>query len=84
MQTKSAPGTAHVMKAVRVHAYGGPEVLKCEDAPRPLAGPGQLLIRVHAAGVNPVDWKLREGHPKEWRSSSRRCCRWRKRAAPAR
>ncbi len=54
------------MMAVRVHAYGGPEVLKYEDAPRPVAGPGQLLIRVQAAGVNPVDWKLREGHLKEW------------------
>ena len=49
------------MKAIRFHEYGGPEVLRFEEAPNPQAGPGQLLIRVHAAGVNPVDWKLREG-----------------------
>jgi NADPH:quinone reductase-like Zn-dependent oxidoreductase len=53
------------MKAVRMHAYGGPEVLKYEDAPRPKAGPGEVLIRVHAAGVNPVDWKIREGYLKQ-------------------
>src|SRR4028119_1124285 len=49
------------VKAIRFHEYGGPEVLRFEEAPDPQAGPGQLLIRVHAAGVNPVDWKLREG-----------------------
>src|SRR6202161_1186407 len=49
------------MKAVRVHEYGGPEVLKYEDAPRPQAGPCEILIRVHAASVNPVDWKVRNG-----------------------
>jgi NADPH:quinone reductase-like Zn-dependent oxidoreductase len=50
------------MKAVRVHEYGGPEVLKYEDAPKPQAGPGEVLIRVHAASVNPVDWKIRAGY----------------------
>ena len=49
------------MKAIRIHAYGGPEVLRYEDAPKPEAGKGEVLIRVHAAGVNPVDWKVREG-----------------------
>ena len=49
------------MKAVRIHRYGGPEVLVYEDAPRPEPGPGELLIKVMAAGVNPVDWKIREG-----------------------
>jgi NADPH:quinone reductase-like Zn-dependent oxidoreductase len=53
------------MKAVRVYSYGGPEVLKYEDVPRPKPGPGELLIRVHAAGVNPVDWKVREGYLKD-------------------
>jgi NADPH:quinone reductase-like Zn-dependent oxidoreductase len=55
------------MKAVRIHQYGGPEVLIFEDAPRPVPGPGELLIRVHAAGVNPVDWKIRAGYLKEIR-----------------
>lgn len=49
------------MKAVRVHDYGSPEVLRVEDVPRLEAGKGEILIRVHAAGVNPVDTKLREG-----------------------
>ena len=53
------------MKAIRVHEYGGPEVLKFEEAPRPQAGPGEVLVRVRAAGVNPVDWQVREGRFKE-------------------
>ncbi|SRR5579883_248717 len=52
------------MKAVRVHEYGGPEVLKYEDAPRPEPAAGEVLVRVHAAGVNPVDWKVRAGYLK--------------------
>jgi len=52
------------MKAVRIHEYGGPEVLRYEDAPRPIVKPDEVLIRVHAAGVNPVDWKVRAGHAK--------------------
>jgi len=44
------------MKAVRIHQYGSPEVLIYEDAPRPVPGPAEVLIRVHAAGVNPIDW----------------------------
>jgi NADPH:quinone reductase-like Zn-dependent oxidoreductase len=49
------------MKAVQIHAYGGPEVLKYEDVPRPEPKANEILVRVHAAGVNPVDWKIREG-----------------------
>jgi NADPH:quinone reductase-like Zn-dependent oxidoreductase len=49
------------MKAVRIHSFGGPEVLRFEDAPRPEPRTHQVLVRVHAAGVNPVDWKIREG-----------------------
>jgi NADPH:quinone reductase-like Zn-dependent oxidoreductase len=49
------------MKAVRIHEYGGPNVLKYEDAPIPDIGPDGVLIRVRAAGVNPVDWKIRKG-----------------------
>src|SRR5258708_28615868 len=52
------------MKAVRIHRYGGPEVLQYEDAPRPQPAAGEVLIRVHAAGVNPFDWKVREGSMK--------------------
>ena len=52
------------MKAVRFHSYGGPEVLMYEDAPLPETGPNEILIRVYAAGVNPVDWKIREGFGK--------------------
>ena len=54
------------MKAVRIHNYGGPEVLQYEDAPRPKPQAGEVLIRVHAAGVNPIDWKIREGHMKNF------------------
>lgn len=52
------------MKAIRVHEFGGPEVMKYEDAEEPQAGPGQVLIEVRAAGVNPVDTTFRSGaHP---------------------
>jgi NADPH2:quinone reductase len=47
------------MKAIRVSAYGGPEVLKLEEVPAPQPGPGQVLVRNHAVGVNPVDTYLR-------------------------
>ena len=53
------------MKAVCIYSYGGPEVLVYEDAPRPHPDAGEVLVRVHAAGINPVDWKIREGHLKE-------------------
>jgi NADPH:quinone reductase-like Zn-dependent oxidoreductase len=49
------------MNAIRIHDYGGPEVLQFEDAPRPQLGNGEVLVRVHAAGVNPLDWKVRSG-----------------------
>jgi NADPH:quinone reductase-like Zn-dependent oxidoreductase len=55
------------MKAVRFHEYGGPEVLKYEDAPKPEAAAGEVLVRVHATSVNPVDWKIRAGHLKGFR-----------------
>jgi NADPH:quinone reductase-like Zn-dependent oxidoreductase len=47
---------------MRFHSYGGPEVLRFEDAPRPTAGENEVLIRVHAVGVNPLDWKKRSGY----------------------
>ena len=49
------------MKAVEFNAYGGPEVLHLVDVEAPHAGPGEVRIRVRAAGVNPSDWKRREG-----------------------
>jgi len=54
------------MKAIRYHEYGGAESLRYEDAPRPTPGPGELLIKVRAASVNPIDWKLRAGHLKAY------------------
>ena len=49
------------MKAIRVHEFGGPEVLKLEEVPTPKPGPGEVLVRVHAAGVNPYDTYMRAG-----------------------
>jgi NADPH2:quinone reductase len=49
------------MKAIRVHEFGGPEVLKLEEVPNPSAAPGQVVIGVKAAGVNPVDTYIRAG-----------------------
>ena len=50
------------MKGVRIDSFGGPEVLRYEDVPTPEPGPDEMLIRIHNAGVNPVDWKIREGY----------------------
>ncbi|MFO0744782.1 MAG: NADP-dependent oxidoreductase [Myxococcota bacterium] len=50
------------MRAARIHSYGGPEVFSVDDdAPDPVAGPGQVLVQVHASSVNPVDCKIRNG-----------------------
>ncbi|QDD65834.1 NADP-dependent oxidoreductase [Herbaspirillum seropedicae] len=57
------------MKAIQQHAFGGPEVLRYEDAHVPELQPGEVLVRVHAVGLNPPDWYLREGYkmlPPEW------------------
>ncbi|WP_188187160.1 zinc-binding dehydrogenase [Nonomuraea sp. SYSU D8015] len=48
-------------QAVRYRAYGGPEVLELEEIPMPQPGPGQVRVAVRAAGVNPIDWKIRRG-----------------------
>ncbi|MBI2298532.1 MAG: NADP-dependent oxidoreductase [Armatimonadetes bacterium] len=54
------------MRAVRIHEYGGPEVLRYEKVPRPRRNRGELLVRVRACGVNPVDWKVRAGMTRSW------------------
>ncbi|MGZ9812678.1 NADP-dependent oxidoreductase [Pseudoroseicyclus sp. H15] len=50
-----------MMKAVRQHEFGGPDVLRYEDAPRPEVKAGEVLVRVHAVGLNPPDWYMRDG-----------------------
>lgn len=60
---------SEMMMAVRLHAFGGPDVLRYEKAPRPAIGPGEVLVRVHAVGINPPDLYLRDGYrtmPPEW------------------
>jgi NADPH:quinone reductase-like Zn-dependent oxidoreductase len=55
-----------MMKAIVVHEYGGPEVLKFEEYPDPVPGPGEVLVRVAAASVNPIDYKRRAGLTKDF------------------
>lgn len=62
--------STETMKAIRLHEFGGPEVLRHEDAPKPKLKAGEVRVRVHAAGINPPDWYLREGYemlPPEFR-----------------
>src|ERR1700722_19200459 len=54
------------MKAIVVHEYGGPGVLKFEEYPDPVPGPGEVLARVAAASVNPIDCKRRAGLTKDY------------------
>ncbi len=57
------------MKVIQLHEFGGLEVLRYEEAPIPELKPGEALIRVHAVGINPPDWYLRDGFkmlPPEW------------------
>ncbi|HLZ86936.1 MAG TPA: NADP-dependent oxidoreductase [Puia sp.] len=49
------------MKAIEIHHYGGPEELKLEEVPKPTINPDDVLVRVYATGVNPIDWKIRKG-----------------------
>lgn len=61
--------TTRTMKAILQHEFGGPEVLRFEDAPVPELAAGEVLVRVHAVGLNPPDWYLRDGYkmlPPEW------------------
>ncbi|WP_369196926.1 NADP-dependent oxidoreductase [Streptomyces djakartensis] len=54
------------MKAIAIRRYGGPEVLELTDLPEPRLGPDVVLVRVRYAGVNPADWKIREGYIDDW------------------
>ena len=54
------------MQAIRIHRYGGPEELKLEQSPRLVPQAGEVLVRVYAAGVNPIDWKIRQGLMKDF------------------
>lgn len=59
----------NTMKAIRQHEFGGPEVMHYEDAPIPDVMSGEVRVRVHAVGINPPDWYLRDGYkmlPPEW------------------
>lgn len=49
------------MQSVRIHAFGGPDVLTLETEPTPEPQPEEILVRINAASVNPVDYKIRNG-----------------------
>jgi len=49
------------MKAIQFHEFGGPEVLELVELPDPEPAAGQIRVRVRAAGINPIDWKVRRG-----------------------
>jgi NADPH:quinone reductase-like Zn-dependent oxidoreductase len=52
------------MKAVVFNKYGGNDVVEIRDVPMPTCGPEDVMIKVHASSINPVDWKVRYGHVK--------------------
>ncbi len=61
--------SSKTMKAIRQNGFGGPEVLRYEEVPLPEVKTGEVLVRVHAIGMNPPDWYLRDGYkmlPAEW------------------
>lgn len=58
------------MKAIRIHEYGNADSLKLEDVPRLSFSDEQILVRIHDAGVNPIDWKIRQGYLKQVRPAS--------------
>jgi NADPH:quinone reductase-like Zn-dependent oxidoreductase len=59
----SPPAGATLMKAIAYRCYGSPDVLRYEDLPKPTAADNEVLVRVHAASVNPLDWHYLEGTP---------------------
>jgi len=58
------------MKAIQINKYGHADQMALETIPRPKAGKGEVLVKIHDAGVNPVDWKIREGYMKKVRPVS--------------
>jgi NADPH:quinone reductase-like Zn-dependent oxidoreductase len=70
MATTKQTAVPNVMKAVRIAQYGGSEQLKYEEAPLPETSAGRVLAIVRYAGLNPIDWKIREGHRKQVRPAS--------------
>jgi NADPH:quinone reductase-like Zn-dependent oxidoreductase len=67
--TQHAPAPS-VIKAVRISQYGGSDRVSYEEAPLPQIAPGEALIKVRYAGVNPIDWKIREGYRKPFPAAS--------------
>ncbi len=59
----NAPAQGDLIKAVTYCEYGGPEVLKFGDVVKPTPGDDDLLVKIHAAGVNPLDWHYMRGAP---------------------
>src|SRR5437870_5498311 len=59
--------TKRLMKAIVYHEYGSADVLKCEEVEKPVPKDDEVLIRVRAASVNPVDWRLMKGKPRALR-----------------
>src|SRR5262249_31355523 len=57
--------STHIMQALQIHSYGGPEQLKLEETQRPVPDAGEVLVRIHATGVNPIDWQIRQGLMKD-------------------
>ena len=70
MATTKHAAVPSLMKAIRIAQYGGSEQLKYEETPLPEIGPGRVLAKVRYAGVNPVDWKIREGYMKQFHPAS--------------
>jgi NADPH:quinone reductase-like Zn-dependent oxidoreductase len=70
MATTKHAAVPSLIKAIRIAQYGGSDQLKYEEAPLPEIGPGHVLAKVRYAGVNPIDWKIREGNMKDFRPAS--------------
>src|SRR6266849_2666637 len=58
--------TTQTIKAIQVHNYGDVDQLKLEQIPQPEPQEGEVRVRVHSAGVNPMDWKIRAGYLKDF------------------